>query len=260
MTALTSAAIPDADTHVLHAALVSAVAYWQLVQETRKKVQLPLIRLAKAGIEVPPHLVIVLSDLEIAEKEADRVVLREWRQHPLREWGLSVHGLGEHSLAVLIGLLGGDVLIAQPRARVAGEWVDLEPYERTLSQLRSYCGVGEQRRRVKGMSQEETLALGKPLLKSRLRLIAESFLKAGNRAVYDEGRERYKDRVHEAPCRGRGRCGLDAGTPWRAGHQQAAAFRLVAKTFLSDLYEAARSIEGATDHDRHVRAVVKAGA
>lgn len=64
------------------------------------------------------------------------------------------------------------------------------------------------------------------------------------RVVYDEGRRKYADAVHQVPCK---RCGpsgrpAEVGRPLSDGHKHARALRLVAKTVLKDLWLAARDI------------------
>lgn len=204
--------------------LVARVAHWQLIQSTRIKVELPEKAIERQGLPAPEWLTVIRRTLDEVETAEEKLILREWRQHPLREWGLGVRGVGEHSLAVLVGLLDGDPYIAYPKQRIgakgSSKMVDLEPYARTFGQLRAYCGVGDpDRKRRAGMSQEDALAAGKPLLKSRIRLIAESMLKAGNREGYD---------AHRTNVAGR--------EDWTDGHKHAHALRVVGKEFLRDLY------------------------
>lgn len=110
------------------------------------------------------------------------------------------------------------------------------PFIRTPGQLWQYCGVGALGKRTAGMSQEDALALGKPMLKSRVWQIAGSFLKAKNetyRAAYDAERVRVENRVHDKPCPP---CHAKAGDPWRDGHKHASGLRVMAKQFLLDLW------------------------
>lgn len=204
--------------------LVARVAHWQLIQSTRIKVELPEKAIERHGLPAPEWLTVIRRTLDEVETQEEKLILREWRHHPLRPWGLGIRGVGEHSLAVLVGLLDGDPYIAYPKQRVgakgSSKMVDLEPYVRTFGQLRAYCGVGDpDRKRRAGMSQDDALAAGKPLVKSRLRLIAESMLKAGNRIRYDTQRS------------------LVAGREdWTDGHKHAHALRVVGKEFLRDMY------------------------
>lgn len=117
-----------------------------------------------------------------------------------------------------------------------------EPYQRMVSQLWAYCGVGDpERKRHAGMDKDEALACGKPLAKSLCRLLAESCVKVNRgpyREVYDLARIRYATRLHKKPCVRCGPSGKPAaeGSPWSAAHQHGAALRLVSKEILKDLW------------------------
>lgn len=188
----------------------------------------------------------------------------------IRTWQKATPGLGEHLLARLLGHLGDPRvampyrwMAAPPESHVCGPTCGedrhlqpLTPYQRSVSQLWSYCGLGDPaRKRRSGMSAEEAAATGSPRLKSLMFLIAESCVKQNGvedkngrrrarspyRGLYEEARTRYADRVHAAPCH---RCGpsgrpAPAGSPWSGKHQQAAALRIVAKRILRDLWLAA---------------------
>lgn len=66
------------------------------------------------------------------------------------------------------------------------------------------------------------------------------------RIVYDEGRRKYNDSVHQAACRRCGPSGTPApiGSALSDGHTHARALRLVAKAVLRDLWIAARAVHG----------------
>lgn len=249
MSVLEAPVIPSQENY---AHLRSLVASWQLLMETRKKIILPLKR-AVSDEETPrllPWMVDAIAPIEEEKALTEKDIVRVWKQHPLYPWQVEIRGLGEHSCAVAVALMGGDPYVAYPIRRVgpkkSSRWIAEEPYIRTLGQLRSYCGLGDpQRKRTENMSQEDLLGLGKPLLKARLRLISESFLKAQDdiyAPIYYEARDRYEDAIHAWNCRGRGTCGLDSGTPWRDGHKHAASLRLVAKAFLADLYDESKRL------------------
>lgn len=214
--------------------LIAAVAHWQLIQSTRIKVELPEKALIRQGGGAPTWLTGIREILDAVEKDSEKAILRQWKTHPLRAWGLEQHGMGEHSLAVLVGLLDGDPYVAYPKQRVGAKgssrFIEGDPYFRKMGELWSYCGVGDAaRRRERGMSQEETLALGKPLAKSRLRLIAENMLKAGNREGYDSYKTRFAEREG-----------------WSDGRKHASALRLVAKyDVLAPLYDEAKRMREA---------------
>lgn len=83
--------------------------------------------------------------------------------------------------------------------------------------------------------------------KKRAFLVAESCVKVRTspyRVVYDNGRAKYADAVHQADCRRCGPAGKPAlaGSPLSLGHQHARALRLVMKALLKDLWIQARAI------------------
>lgn len=82
--------------------------------------------------------------------------------------------------------------------------------------------------------------------KMRAYLVAASIVKAGGpyREVYDAGRAKYADAVHQVDCKRCGPAGKPAlvGSQLSAGHQHARALRLVAKEVLKDLWREAKSL------------------
>lgn len=151
------------------------------------------------------------------------------------QWTKDTPGVGEHLIARLLGAIG-DPRIAYPHhwegegtARVL---VQDDPYLRTVSQLWSYCGIGDPtRKRRKGMTADEATALGNPHAKMLCRLLAESAMKcAGSetrkrspyRDVYDESRATY-----------------EADRDWTKGHCHNAALRKTAKAIIRDLWKIA---------------------
>lgn len=64
------------------------------------------------------------------------------------------------------------------------------------------------------------------------------------RFVYDTGREKYADAVHQVECKRCGPAGKPAlpGSPLSAAHQHARALRLVAKEILRSMWTASRAI------------------
>ena len=229
--------------------------------------------------EAMPHLYAVIEPIERAEHLAERELVRVWRRHPLAPWAKSVRGVGEKSIARLIAEIGepslgsdghwethengaakvdaestfatppdnedGATAIANPSINTprSRTWIIDEYWERSVSQLWQYCGVGDPARSkiAKGATQAELMKRGKPRAKKQLYLIATSMLKAGNREVYDAGRERYADRVHVDAC---APCHAKKDDPWKPGHQHMAALRLVEKTLLRDLWLEAQRLRG----------------
>lgn len=179
----------------------------------------------------------------------------------VQSWVRDTPGLGEATMARLLGVVGNP-RVATPKhweatGKPAKTKVDTEvravterakvlvsddSYDRTVSQLWSYCGVGDaSRKKVRGMSQEEAFKLGNPKAKMLAWLIATSCIKNSKgpyRKVYDEARKRYTNRVHASECIRCGPSGKPAqpGSPWNLGHQHAAAIRKVAKEVLKDLW------------------------
>lgn len=154
-------------------------------------------------IVLPPDE--VAATLASAEKAALAELLRLWRLHPLAAFAADIRGAGEKSVARLIAEIGDPA----DRPNVAKLW--------------SYCGLNPERKRRKGMSQEEALACGNPRARKQLWLIATRMLMAGNRDLYDARREATKDRE------------------WTDGHKHNDALRIVAKEFVKQLWVAAGS-------------------
>lgn len=126
--------------------------------------------------------------------------------------------------------------------RIAAE-ADSDPGHEMVAAHRAYAGVA--RRRQKGQR-----ANWNATAKMRAFLVAESCIKQTHspyRAVYEDGRTKYADATHPAPC---ARCGpagkpAAAGSPLSLGHQHARALRLVAKEVLRDLWREAKRIHEA---------------
>ena len=280
--------------HPGHRGLIAAVRLWEDQQRHRIRIGNLVGAVERAGAAIPKALTDSFDRVKESEDAIGKLVVTEWRKHPLAPWCKTVRGLGEHSAAILVAMLDGDPYVAHPKRwevgrgqsrsethrlfadptsaprqccaphgtfdgpdEVASQGVPEAqhfgarhlvfdpPFERSVSQLWQYCGIGKPGRRSSGMSQEDAFALGKPLLKSRLRLIAEGMLKASNphfRAIYDITRAHVAERVHEKPC---AQCRAKAGDPWRKGHQHAHALRIVAKRFLQDLWCEAKRLHDA---------------
>lgn len=178
-------------------------------------------------------LVDMLADVE---HHATLNLNRRMRQHPLGPWLKQQKGVGHGTLpARLLAILG------DPYVNVATGEV------RTVSQLWSYCGHGDAtRKRRKGMSQAELLAMGHPDAKKILHLIAESTMKSGGpyREVYDARKAATEDREHATECVRCGPSGKPAlpGSPWSNAHRHADALRIVGKEILRDLWLEARRL------------------
>lgn len=151
-------------------------------------------------------------------------------------WQEETVGIGDVLLARLLGQIGHPTH-ARPYRQETTDGkrvlVPLEPYERSVSQLRSLCGMGDAaRKRRAGMSQADAMALGNPTAKMLCRLMAESCMKlagTGNkpvspyRLVYVDAKAHYADR-----------------DDWTPAHRDNAALRIVAKAIIRDLWRAAQ--------------------
>ena len=208
------------------------------------------------------------------EKIAKRQMTLAYRQvvpANIQQWVKDNKGLGEPSMARLLGHLGHP-LIARPHhwedniAKVQDAdgkvpkriLVADEPYIRTKEQLLAYAGHGAPGRRRKGMTKEEAAALGNPSVKMLLYLVSCGVKKIKEpgvsqyRTIYDDERTRYgiddktktkaenatNSKIHSVECV---RCGTkgkpaEVGTPWKDGHKDAAAMRVVGKAILTDLW------------------------
>lgn len=175
-----------------------------------------------------PELDLIQKSLRAVEHEAHLALCRSWRKHPLAPWQRSVQGAGEKTVARLIAEVGDPAARANP------------------AKLWAYCGHGNpDRRKAKGMSQDELFKLGNPIAKKRLWLISVGFVKCMDspyRAVYDARRAATAERTHARPCVRCGPAGHPApiGSAWSDGHKHADAIRVIGKAFLKDLWRAAR--------------------
>lgn len=127
-----------------------------------------------------------LDMLKGVEKVAVLELKRAMRSHPLGEWCKSQLGVGEKTLARLLGVIGDPAMRYDPEAE--------KDVPRTLSQLRSYCGYGDaatQRRRKGHKANWNAEA------RTRLYLISVSCMKCRRspyRKFYDAARKDWEDR------------------------------------------------------------------
>lgn len=217
------------------------------------------------GLTLDQPQVAALADVVTAlgklEHQSTLNLQRAVRKHPLGPWVKSTVGVGEKQGARLLAAIGDPY------------WNTLHDRPRLVSELWAYCGLhvlpaaqrptdthganggggkqGDPGQHDGGTQDPSagvapTRARGQranwsTVAKTRAYLVAESCIKQARspyRAVYDDGRKKYADAIHAAPCR---RCGpfgkpADTGTPLSAGHQHARAMRLVMKTLLRDLW------------------------
>lgn len=202
-----------------------------------------------------PHLHEVLEPLVDAEHQAELMLKRVWRRHPLAPWAKTVPGCGEKLIARLIALTG------DPSLRAVGHWALTEGQrrvwivdayqERSAGQLSAYCGHGDPARSVRhaGMTQEELFKQGNPSAKQAAWKLGYQFMRTPSspyRQVYLRERERYADKHHDRACV---RCGPPGGpalpgTPWSENHKHHAAIRNTTHAFLTDLWRESRRLRG----------------
>ena len=228
----------DADTNPERNPLsLSGFAELRIFAETFEDTQKSRValtnRLKRAGI-VDDALTAAVDAHQLAERKLALAMKRRFRvaAPAVHAWTTNTVGLGEHSMARLLGVIGHP-LIATPH-HWEGDGADRvlvadPPYMRTVSQLWSYCGHGDpNRKRRKGMTAADGAALGNPRAKMLAHLIAESAMKcvesdkrAGSpyRVVYDDARVVYAER-----------------DGWSDGRRHNAAVRKVAKEILRDLW------------------------
>jgi len=157
----------------------------------------------------------------------------------INQWVKGTMGLGEPTVARLLGTLG-DPLVARPM-RMEGTGSDRkavpdgEPYERTIGQLWQYCGYGDASLKLyAGMSQGELMAMGRKKAKPILHEIQKNALMSAGkkgycpyRLVYEDSKERYAETHPE----------------WTLGHIDNAARRIVKKEILRDLWLVCKGLE-----------------
>lgn len=186
-----------------------------------------------------------------AEHQAVLNLNKLLREHPLGPWIKAQKGVGEKTAARLLAVVGDPYL-----NMATGE-------VRTISQLWAYCGHGDpDRRKFKGMSQDDLFRLGNPTAKKRVWLIATAILKAGGgeekailaahdhttpaslASVYYQRKAATEGREHATECVRCGPSGEPAqpGSPWSDAHRHADALRIVGKEFLRELWIEAKRI------------------
>jgi hypothetical protein len=211
--------------------------------------------------------------IEHAKMEEDRFnswLMEEYtRVIPVRvrTWAAGIPGLATGELFPRIIASIGNPRIAYPETwgEVDGKKTTVPagpPFERSVRQLWSYCGCGDpDRRPEKNMTREELLACGKrkvvrPLLHTWSSILMRSSGRSEKArdswwfAVMQKARGEGAGKVHERECRNRSfrppynGCGTVAhpewgaiGSPWRPGHANQHAHRVVHKEFLRQLRE-----------------------
>lgn len=193
----------------------------------------------------------LVDGLKALEHQAELSLKRALRRHPLGPWVKRTVGVGEKQGARLLAAVGDPY------------WHPLHERPRLVSELWAYCGYHVLRAggdTTQWSSETHVATAGvaparargqranwNADAKSRVWLISCSCIKQTSspyRPIYDDGREKYADAVHQVECRRCGPSGHPAaiGTPISAGHQHARALRLVSKAILRDLWLEARAI------------------
>lgn len=225
----------------------------------------------------------VVEALGKLEHQSTLNLQRALRKHPLGPWVKATVGVGEKQGARLIAAIGDPYWnTLHDRPRIVSElWAYCGLHVLPAAQFTAdaqglHGGGGKQgdpghaavdtQSRTAGVAP--TRARGQranwsTTAKKRAWLIAESCKKqrcaacrdldgkhaddctcSPYRVLYDAGRTKYADAVHETPCR---RCGpkgnpASIGSPLSAAHQEARAYRLVMKELLKDLWHESKRI------------------
>jgi hypothetical protein len=197
-----------------------------------------------------------LGAIQEAETAAVKELKRAMRDHPLSEFVCSIKGIGDKTVARLLGVIG------DPAVRLDPETGEIT--QRTVSQLRSYCGYGdaEKQRRRKGEQ-----ANWNARARTALHVIADAAIKT--RCDNCRSVEQPEDEEGWAPPPASCSCAED-GRKYRAvydearakddllglgesdGHRHMRALRKVKKAFLKDLWIEARAVHGIQDEEVEV--------
>lgn len=202
---------------------------------------------------IDPSFVEPIRLMEDVEAMYQRVLRNHYRQvvHPaVREWVDKTPGLGEHLMARLLGEIG-DPAIAYPAHWEESNDQDNEgkrvlvfeePFSRGVRELWAYCGFGDpDRRRKKGMTQEDAFGLGNPLAKTLAWQLAESCIKQNgtpDKNGKSRARSPYRDCYEKSKAH-------YAERDWTPKHIQNAATRYTAKAILKDMWRVVHGQEPA---------------
>lgn len=185
-----------------------------------------------------------VDGLKKLERAAVRALERALAAHPLGAWVEAQHGIGLKTVARLLGA------IEDPY------WHGGQERPRLVSELWSYCGVGDAARQRRRKGEKVRWS---PEAKMRLWLIADRTVinrTPHYRDVYDAAKEKYTGALHTEAC---ARCGpgkkaatkkreaqppqpAAGGSPLSQAHIHARAVRLVMKEILRDLWLESRRL------------------
>ena len=171
------------------------------------------------------------------------------KDHPLGPWVQAQNGLGLKTVARLLGAIGDPY------------WHSKEDRPRRVSELWSYCGLGDARRQVRRKGVKSNWSddarmrawnCVQPIIKNT---------RSPYRAVYDAAKANYAGGIHHDECK---RCGpkgkpAQPGSPLSKAHIDARAQRAVMKAILKDLWCESRRIHeevaaSQTEHETQGRA------
>jgi len=231
-------------------------------EDERKRIRKSLKAMSVYGL--------LCASEKAAQRQTTDAMLNVCSGPAMSEW-LATPGVGADIVARVLGEVGHPVIafpmhweenlnykeggkedkkFLVPSVQPNGEFF----FERMVSQLWSYCGLGDaNRRHRKGETQEEALAAGSKFTKSLIWNMSQSCLKMTGepdknglvkarspyKNTYDDARAHYDLREGQ-PC---DKC---KGEPCRPIHRHNMAVRKVMKTMLCDLWVAARSDLGVT--------------
>lgn len=178
----------------------------------------------------------LVDGLAALEKQAVKNLEKAMRKHPLGKWVKAQPGIGDKQGARLIAAIGDPT------------WNGLHDRPRTLSELRSYCGLrgGTPTTRQRGQRSNWSTPA-----RMRLYLVAEKcMMQKGSgsiyRQTYDDAKAKYAGAVHATECK---RCGpagkpAAAGSPLSKAHIHARGIRAVMVTILRELWTHANELPG----------------
>ena len=184
------------------ARIAEAYAQLRLAAETYTDLEKALFSVQnryRSGSIRPSDQAGVIDGIDTAKKAARRNMIVAFRSTDtdLYAWAKAVPGVGEHTMARLLGAIGHPVVAfpmrwtAEPPAdhecdKAHCKTADGTPrhlvadpvFYRNVAKLWSYCGYGDPgRKRRKGMTADDAMALGKPDAKKILFTAAEAAVK-----------------------------------------------------------------------------------
>lgn len=191
-------------------------------------------------------LVNALDGMQKIERSLIGSLEKLMRKHPLGGWVRGRKGIGEKTIARLLGTIGDPYL-----RTVHGE--DGLPVQqpRSLRQLYAYCGMhvtpeGYAPVRRKGVKSNWNENARKVLFTISLAQVygMDNYY----RELYDVTKDKYLERPHPGECRRCGPSGKPAqpGSPRSKGHASMNAQRAISQAVLKDLWRASRALHGVT--------------